>query len=102
MVVGIGSINGGDYWILKLSSAGSVQWQKHYGGSVTECAKSIHQTLDGGFVIAGSSGSGDGDVIGNHGGVDFWILKLTSSGTLQWKKCFGGSAAVSCFAYPHS
>lgn len=67
---------GGDYWIIKISATGSLQWQKSYGSWADDWAYSIQQTSDGGYIIAGISGSNDGDVTGHHGNQDFWIVKL--------------------------
>jgi len=86
-----GNHGGEDIWILKLNSDGDTLWTKCYGGSGSDKANSIHQTTDGGFIVAGSSASTDGDVFGNHGGGDFWILKLDASGDTIWTRCFGGS-----------
>lgn len=80
-----------DFWIVKLNDTGNLQWQKSLGGSDFEMAYSVQQTTDGGYIIAGSSNSNDGDVSGNHGSNDFWIVKLDNTGNLQWQKCFGGS-----------
>ena len=84
----------GDYWVVKLSATGKIDWQKCFGGSFNEEAESIQQTRDGGYIVAGSSGSYDGDVTGNHKqwGVynDYWIIKLSGQGELEWEKCFGG------------
>ncbi|MDR2351801.1 MAG: T9SS C-terminal target domain-containing protein [Deltaproteobacteria bacterium] len=84
-----------NYWIVKLDSLGILQWQKSLGGSDSEQANSIQQTSDGGYIIAGHSESNDGDVTGNHGKNDYWIVKLNSQGTLQWQKSFGGSGSDS-------
>src|SRR5690606_37895749 len=54
-----------------------IEWQKSLGGSEFEQAEHILQTIDGGYIVAGSSDSNDGDVSGNHGESDFWIVKLT-------------------------
>ncbi|MDR2457284.1 MAG: hypothetical protein LBD41_02235 [Clostridiales Family XIII bacterium] len=81
----------GDFWIVKLDSQGTIKWQKSLGGSELDEATSIQITLDGGFIVAGSTYSIDGDVTENHGGSDIWIVKLDSEGTLQWQKSFGGS-----------
>ncbi|MGM0480240.1 MAG: T9SS type A sorting domain-containing protein [Bacteroidota bacterium] len=35
------------------------------------------KTTDGGYIIAGSSGSNDGDVSANNGNLDFWVVKLS-------------------------
>ncbi|MDR2458041.1 MAG: hypothetical protein LBD41_06140, partial [Clostridiales Family XIII bacterium] len=80
-----------DYSIVKLNSLGTIQWQKSLGGSNHDSANSIQQTSDGGFIIAGQSESNDGDVTGNHGSQDYWIVKLDSLGTIQWQKSLGGS-----------
>lgn len=81
----------GDYWIVKIDTAGNIQWQKSFGGSGADKAKSIRQTTDGGFIVAGETYSSDGDVTGNHGSLDYWIIKLNDFGNLQWEKCFGGT-----------
>ncbi|MEO5675427.1 MAG: MopE-related protein [Chitinophagales bacterium] len=80
-----------DYWVIKLDAAGVIIWQKSLGGSLEDLAHCVEQTADNGFIIAGSSGSGDGDVSGNHGAEDYWIVKLDESGNLQWQKSLGGS-----------
>lgn len=81
-----------DYWIVKLDSNGNVQWQKSLGGSGLEEAPSIEQTADGGYILAGASNSNNGDVTGNHGGYDFWVLKLDNLGNIQWQKSLGGTS----------
>ncbi len=88
---------GYDYWIVRLDSMGTVQWQKSLGGSADDIAYSIQQTNDGGYIVAGESYSNDGDVTGNHGVIDYWIVKLNSMGGIQWQKCLGGTSAD--FAY---
>jgi hypothetical protein len=80
-----------DFWIVKLSATGEIQWQKSLGGSWEDEAKSIQQTSDGGFIVAGYTALNDGDVTGNHGGKDFWVVKLSAEGEIQWQKCLGGS-----------
>lgn len=83
--------NNPEYWIVKLSSVGSIQWQKSFGGSHYDVARSVQQTTDGGYIIAGESHSSDGDVFGYHFGTyDFWLVKLDAIGNIQWSKCFGG------------
>ena len=86
-----GSHGGADYWVIKVDSEGSVQWEKAYGGSASDAATSVKQTTDGGYIIAGRSESNDGDVSGNHGFEDYWVVKTDSSGEIQWQKSYGGS-----------
>lgn len=80
-----------DYWITKLNASGGLQWQKSFGGSGLEFARSIRQTTDGGYIVAGETNSSDGNVTLNHGSYDAWILKLDTSGNIQWQKSFGGT-----------
>ena len=62
---------------MKLTNTGMIQWQKSLGGSRNDVAKSIEQTSDGGYIVAGYSASTDGDVTGNHGANDFWVVKIS-------------------------
>jgi hypothetical protein len=80
-----------DYWIVKVDSGGNIEWQKTFGGSLWDIPFSIKQTWDGGYIVAGGSTSNDGQVTGNHGDQDFWIIKLDPSGNLIWQKALGGS-----------
>lgn len=86
-----GNHGNADYWIVKLDSSGNIQWQKSLGGSNRDAANSVQQTSDGGYIVAGESNSTNGDVTGNHGNSDYWIVKLDPSGTIQWQKSLGGS-----------
>jgi hypothetical protein len=85
------SIGGYDLLLVKFSSTGVVEWQKCLGGTVNEDAGSVQQTTDGGYIIAGSTGSQNGDVSGNHGNADAWVVKVNSTGTVQWQRCLGGT-----------
>jgi len=79
-----------DMWVVKLDGSGNLQWQRSLGGSLDDYGNAVIQTSDGGYMAAGYCGSSDGDVIGNHGGFDYWLVKLSNSGTIQWQKCLGG------------
>jgi hypothetical protein len=85
--------NHGDYdaWAVKLDAAGEIQWQKCLGGTANDDARSVRQTLDGGYILAIQTSSADGDVSGQHGGLDYWVVKLDSGGEIQWQKCLGGT-----------
>jgi len=80
-----------DCWIFKLSATGMLEWTKSYGGSQDDEALSIKETPDGKYLVAGVSLSNDGDVGGNFGAEDSWILKLGSTGDLEWERNYGGS-----------
>jgi len=90
-----------DYWICKLDSMANISWQMEFGGSSDDEIRCSKQTRDGGYVLAGSSLSNDGDVSGNHSSLgifDYWIVKIDSTGSMQWQKCFGGSAIDDAFS----
>jgi len=80
---------GQDFWVLKLSVDGAVEWQRAFGGPGSDSAASIQQTSDGGYIVAGytdSSGAGLRDV---------WMLKLSGEGTVEWQKAYGGPGSDS-------
>ncbi len=70
---------------LSLSMTYTGPWAKTYGGASADQASSIQQTSDGGYVVAGHTGSFGG------GGFDFWVLKLNVDGTVAWQKTYGGT-----------
>lgn len=89
------SINYGeyDYWIVKLDANGNIQWEKTYGGSANDYAKSIKRTSDNGYIINGWTCSEDGFVHGIHSLLtpDMWIIKININGDTLWTKCLGGT-----------
>lgn len=68
-----------------------IEWQACFGGSNLDYPSDIKVTQDGGYIVCGSSYSNDGDVTGNHGGSDYWVIKLDVAGNLLWQKSYGGS-----------
>jgi len=81
-----------DYWVVKLNSSGTIDWQKTLGGTNSDYAMSIIQTYDGGYAVAGYSESNNGDVTGNHGYFDYWVVKMNAAGTIEWQKSLGGTS----------
>ena len=84
-----------DVWVVKLDASGNIAWQQSYGGSGEDRAYAVRQTGDGGYIVAGSTTSSDGNVSGkhgtSHGNQDYWVIKLDASGSLTWQKCLGGT-----------
>ncbi len=85
-----------DVWIIKLTDTGAFEWSNTFGGNVIDVATSIQQTSDGGYVTVGFTSSNNGDVSGNHGGSDYWVLKLGATGDLEWQRTFGGTSSEIC------
>ncbi|MDD1729364.1 MAG: PKD domain-containing protein [Methanospirillum sp.] len=86
-----GNHGSNDIWVVKLDGSGNITWQRCLGGSSSDISRKITHTSDGGYVVAGSTYSEDGNVTGNHGDRDIWIVKLDGSGNITWQKCLGGS-----------
>ncbi|QNF32253.1 T9SS type A sorting domain-containing protein [Adhaeribacter swui] len=92
-----------DYWLVKLKADGSKLWDKTFGGDQADYLASFRQTQDGGYILAGSSGSGiSGDKSeASKGGKnnpngfgltdDYWVVKLRANGTKVWDKTIGGN-----------
>ena len=80
-----------DGWLVKISENGDLEWQRSYGGTGEDVFKNIIYTNDGNYLIVGNTASNDGDVSGNHGLTDNWIVKIDRSGNILWQKCLGGS-----------
>ena len=104
VVVGKGAMNGGnitgnhgggDIWVAKLDATGNLVWQKALGGTGIEEGRGIRQTPDGGYIVIGDTNTpNDGDVSGMHifnVGFDVWVVKISSTGVIEWQRCYGGS-----------
>lgn len=81
-----------DYWVIKINSAGNLEWQKCLGGTKEDLCHSVIGLDDNGIIAAGTSLSTDGDVSFIHdANGDAWIVKLDSSGNLVWEYSYGGT-----------
>jgi hypothetical protein len=86
-----------NFWVFQLDSNLNLEWMKCFGGSGTDEVKAIKNCTDGGSILIGKTNSKDGDVIGLHNPIfnpfyDIWVLKLDSTGNINWQKCLGGSS----------
>jgi hypothetical protein len=79
----------GNFWVVKMDSAGNKLWDRVYGGTGGEQLLSILNTSHGGYLLGGESGSPiSGDV--SQGKTGYWVIKIDSAGNKIWDRCFGG------------
>ncbi|GGB97635.1 CBM96 family carbohydrate-binding protein [Dyadobacter sediminis] len=72
------SKGGNDFWAVKLDANGKKSWDKTIGGNANDQIRSVLQTADGGYFLAGFSYSNwSADKTENKKGeADFWVVKL--------------------------
>nr|MBA3284141.1 T9SS type A sorting domain-containing protein [Nitrosopumilus sp.] len=85
--------NNSDYWIVKIDSNGNKIWDKTYGSVGEDINSYIVELTDGNYLVSGNGGdlgtSGD-KTVNNWGGLDFWVVKMDSSGNKIWDNVYGG------------
>lgn len=95
-----------DLWIVKIDSDGNIEWENTIGGTDRDTAIDIIEVNGGDYVIAGNSYSNisEDKSEDSFGGMDYWIIKITSSGEILWDRTFGGEAhdALAEVAYVES
>jgi hypothetical protein len=80
------SFGPGEYavYLLKTDASGNETWSKTFGGTGWDFGCTVQQTGDGGYIIAGTTGSfGAGEY-------DVYLIKTTDSGHETWSTTFGG------------
>lgn len=87
---------GSDFWLVHVDQMGALIWEKTLGGSDLDRPKRISLASNGDIIIFGYTFSNDGDVSGNHGGSDLWVVRTDMLGNIIWQNCIGSS--VSDFA----
>ncbi|QRR01454.1 T9SS type A sorting domain-containing protein [Dyadobacter sandarakinus] len=81
-----------DYWVVKISRDGLVEWDKTLGGNEDDWLIDLRETADGNFFVAGSSFSGiNGDKTQSSGGFGYWSVKLSKTGVKMWDKAIRSS-----------
>ncbi|WP_241331548.1 T9SS type A sorting domain-containing protein, partial [Chryseobacterium arthrosphaerae] len=80
------SRGGSDIWLIRLNEFGDELWQKTLGTSSNEEARSVIQTTDSGFFVAGNvQNSSKG-----YGSKDVWITRLDKDGKELTQLILGG------------
>ncbi len=76
-----------DVYLIKVDSAGVIEWYNTFGGSGDDRGECVQQTNDGGFIISGITNSfGAGEY-------DIYLIKVDSNGFEQWTKTFGDTTS---------
>ncbi len=82
LVVGyVGNYTTGDadFLLVKLDTAGAIQWQQRYDlAGESNAANGVARAPDGGYLVVGESGTGA------------WALRVDSSGASVWQRSFSG------------
>ena len=73
-------------WLIKTDASGTEEWNNTLGGVADDYVRSVQQTSDGGYVIAGFTTS-----FGN-GECDVWLVKTDAGGNEEWSQTFGNGA----------
>jgi hypothetical protein len=92
-----GNSGGWDYWVVKVDSQGTRQWEANLGGTGPDMLSDVRQTGNGGYILGGTSisfPSGNKTSEG-FGGWDFWVVNLDANGEERWQTSFGGSGGDS-------
>jgi len=74
-----------DFYLLKIDADGDTLWTRTYGGSGRDEGRSVHQTTDGGYIVAGYSWSF------GAGQSDFYLVKTDANGDTLWTHTYGGT-----------
>jgi len=90
----IGLSSYGGIGLFKLNANGDILWLTSLGGSGLEYPGDLIINGDN-FIITGRTNSIDGNISGNNGGFDAWIVQTDFLGNILWEKNFGGSSTDS-------
>ena len=74
-----------DVYLIKTNANGDTIWTKTYGGTSHDYGRSVQQTTDGGYIIAGNTTSF------GAGGIDVYLIKTNANGDTIWTKTYSGT-----------
>ncbi|MFH1321538.1 MAG: T9SS type A sorting domain-containing protein [Bacteroidota bacterium] len=74
-----------DVYLIRTDAGGDTLWTRTYGNAEWDKGHSVLQTTDGGFIVAGSTGSF------GAGNDDVYLIKTDANGDTVWTKTYGGA-----------
>ncbi|MCP4633305.1 MAG: T9SS type A sorting domain-containing protein [candidate division Zixibacteria bacterium] len=81
-----------DFYLVKTDAFGDTVWTQTYGGTSSDCARSVQQTTDGGYIIAGHTHSF------GAGADDFYLIRTNAFGDTLWTRTYGGTSSDIAFS----
>lgn len=74
---------GDDVWLIRTDSAGDTLWSRTFGDTLDDYADEVEQTLDGGYILVGSS-------LVEGRSFDIRVIKTDAAGSEEWHRTYGG------------
>ena len=76
----------GDVYLIKTNGSGDSLWTRTYGGTSEDRARSVQQTADGGYIVAGHTYSF------GAGSYDVYLIRTNAQGDTLWTRTYGGTS----------
>ncbi|MDY6864891.1 MAG: hypothetical protein SVY15_02820 [Halobacteriota archaeon] len=73
-----------DAWLIKTDSEGFEVWNRTFGGNGSDTVGSVHETANGGFILAGFTSPKGSEWS------DAWLIKTDSEGFEEWNRTYEG------------
>jgi parallel beta-helix repeat protein len=70
---------------VEFSASSALELNKTYGGTGSDFALALVETVDGGYALAGNTASF------GVGGIDFWLVRTDVFGNMLWNRTYGGA-----------
>jgi hypothetical protein len=74
-----------EVWLVKTDANGDTLWTRTFGGTAWDDGRSVQQTADGGYIVAGTTWSY------GAGSCDVYLVRTDARGDTLWTKVFGGT-----------
>jgi hypothetical protein len=70
-----------DVYLVRTDKNGDSLWTRTYGGTWFDEGQTVDQTADGGFIVAGTTGTA----------YDIYLIKTTANGDTLWRRTYAGT-----------